>query len=430
MEVLIALVVLLLLIFLRIPLFLALTIVGLVGFYIITGNWNASVLMAAQRVIDTTQNYNLSVVPLFILMGQIISQSGLAASLYRSAHAILWKFPGSHCLTTIATCGLLSSLSGSSIATTATVGPMAMTNMRRRGYADSLSTGSIVAGSTLGIIIPPSVMLVIYGIMTETSIRELFVAGIGPGILGMLLYGLTVLWIVKKRSNSAPIELVKPSKLCTKDIKWTILLVGLVILTLGGIYTGFFTPTESASVGVLGVLVLSFVKNQLPISGYLQAVIDTVKTSSAIFLVVIGSLVFSNFVNVAQFTQWFTGFIDNIGGGIILTLGLFLLAYIILGLFLESMSLLLLTVPIFFPITAALGIDPIWFGIIIIIMIELSLITPPIGMNIFTLQSVVPDTSLKDIYKGAIPFCIANIIRAILVVAFPSIALLLPTIVY
>lgn len=430
MEVLIALAILLIFIFLRVPLFLSLTVVGLVGYFLITGNWSASVSMSAQRVVDTAQNYSLTVVPLFILMGQIISASGLATSLYNVAHSLLRKFPGSHCLTTIATCGCLSSLSGSSIATTATVGPMAMKNMRASGYNDSLSSGSIVAGSTLGIIIPPSVMLVIYGIMTETSIRELFIAGILPGVLGVVLYMLAILWTVRRSPHFAPKDSTQAYKVAASDVKWTMLLTGLITLTLGGIYTGFFTPTESASVGATGVFLLSLLKNQLPASGYLTALASTAKTTASIFLVVIGSLVFSNFVNVAQFAQLFTEFVTGLGGGVILTLALFLLAYAILGMFLESMSLLLLTVPIFYPIIMSLGIDPVWFGIIIIVMIELSLITPPIGMNIFTLQSVVNDISLKDIYSGVVPYCAANVARAILIVVFPGIALVLPALIY
>lgn len=423
--------VLIIMVFLRLPLAFAMGVVGFVGFWYINDyNWTAAMSMAARRIIDTGQDYGLSVIPLFILMGNFVTRAGLSAELYRACNAFVGHRRGGLSMSTILACGGFSAICGSSLATSATMSKVAMPPMRKYGYSDGLAAASIAAGGTLGILIPPSVMLVIYGLLTESSIRELFAAGFLPGLLGITLYLLTVRWVVFRSPESAPPGERADWKerfVALKGIFSTLL---LFVLVMGGIYAGVFTPTEAAGIGASGAFFLALYRRKLNYDVLRDILVDTAKTSASLFAVVICALILSNFVNRAGLP---TALIELIQVGDIspmMAMGIILLIYIILGCVFESMSMMLLTVPIFFPVVVELGFDPIWFGIVVVVVTEISLITPPVGLNVFVLSGLVKDISTGTIFKGILPFWVADMVRLAIVVLFPAVALLLPSLMY
>ena len=418
-------------VFLRLPLAFAMGVVGFFGFWYINDyNWTAAMSMAARRIIDTGQDYGLSVIPLFILMGNFVTKAGLSAELYRACNAFVGHRRGGLSMSTILACGGFSAICGSSLATSATMSKVAMPPMRKYGYSDSLAAASIAAGGTLGILIPPSVMLVIYGLLTESSIRELFAAGFLPGLLGISLYLLTVKWVVFRNPEKAP-----PGErsdwserfVALKGIFSTLM---LFVLVMGGIYAGAFTPTEAAGIGATGAFFLALYRRKLNYEILRDVLVDIAKTSAALFAVVISALILSNFVNRAGLP---TALIELIQVGNVspmMAMGIILLIYIILGCVFESMSMMLLTVPIFFPVVVQLGFDPIWFGIVVVVVTEISLITPPVGLNVFVLSGLVKDISTGTIFRGIFPFWVADMLRLAIIVLFPAVALLLPSLMY
>lgn len=421
---------LLVLVFLRVPLAFAMGLVGFAGFYLLTGNWSAAESMAARRVVDTAMNYSLSVIPLFILMGNFVSHAGLSDALFRASNGFLGHRKGGQAMATIVACGGFSAICGSSLATAATMGRVAMPQMRKYGYKDSLASASIAAGGTLGILIPPSVMLVIYGILTESSIRELFAAGFIPGMLGVLLYLAAVKWVLWRDPEAGP---------ATERVPWperfrALRSVGstliLFVLVIGGIYLGVFTPTEAAGIGAMGAFLIALWRRALTLRVLLDVLMDTVRTTAMLFAVVITALIFANFINRAGLPNDLLGLVNGLDVAPFVVILVILGIYVLLGCVFESMSMLLLTVPVFFPVVAGLGYDLVWFGILVVIVIEISLITPPVGMNVFVLRAVLPDVSTGTIFRGVTPFWFAGMGRALLVLIFPGIALFLPELLY
>lgn len=421
---------LLLLVFLRLPLAFAMGIVGFVGFYMITGNWNAAEAMAARRVVDTAMNYGLSVIPLFILMGNFVSHAGLSDALFRASNGFLGHRKGGQAMATIVACGGFSAICGSSLATAATMGRVAMPQMHKYGYQDSLASAAIAAGGTLGILIPPSVMLVIYGILTETSIRELFAAGFIPGILGIVLYLLAVKWVLWRDPSAGPAAERVPWAERIKALKSVGSTLALFVLVIGGIYLGVFTPTEAAGIGAMGAFVIALLRRALTPQIVMNVLMDTVRTTAMLFAVVLTALIFANFINRAGLPDDLLAFVNGLEVAPFMVILVILAIYVLLGCVFESMSMMLLTVPVFFPVVAGLGFDLVWFGILVVIVIEISLITPPVGMNVFVLRAVLPDVSTGTIFRGVTPFWFAGMARALLVLVFPSIVLLLPQLLY
>lgn len=424
---------LLIMIFLRIPLGVSMGIVGVVGFALtqiyIYGNprgWDAALKMIPQVAFETGMAYSLSVVPLFILMGNFITESGLSAKLYRASNAFLGHFVGGLAMATVVACGLFSAVCGSSMATSATMSKVAMPSMRKYNYADSLATGSIAAGGTLGILIPPSVILVIYGIMTESDIGKLFMAGILPGILGILLYMAAVWVTVKLKPESGPAGDRSTGKERFRAFKGIWGVAVLFVVVMGGIYTGVFTPTEAAGIGASGALIIALLLRTLTWKSFYQILVNTAKTTAMLFFLVIGAMMFSNFISLAglpdELRDWVVG--QNMSPALVVLaiIGI----YLILGTVLESLSMILLTVPIFYPMMQAMGFDLIWFGILVVVVTEISLITPPVGLNVFVLKAMLPDVKLSTIFKGVTPFWIADIVRLALIASIPAIALALP----
>ncbi|WP_036817450.1 TRAP transporter large permease, partial [Photobacterium sanctipauli] len=396
---------LLIMVFLRLPLAFAMGVVGFFGFwYLVDYNWMAAMSMAARRIIDTGQDYSLSVIPLFILMGNFVTKAGLSKELYQACNAFVGHRKGGLSMSTILACGGFSAICGSSLATSATMSKVAMPPMRKYGYSDGLASASIAAGGTLGILIPPSVMLVIYGLLTESSIRELFAAGFIPGVLGIVLYLMAVRWVVYRDPTSAPPgERMswKERLIALKGIASTIM---LFVLVMGGIYIGAFTPTEAAGIGACGAFALAFFRGALNYQVMREILLDTAKTSAALFAVVISALILSNFVNRAGLPDALIEMIVAVEMSPYLAMAVILMIYILLGCVFESMSMMLLTVPIFFPVVVQMGFDPIWFGIVVVVVTEISLITPPVGLNVFVLSGVIKDIKTSTIFKGVVPF--------------------------
>ncbi|WP_370197906.1 TRAP transporter large permease [Roseibium sp.] len=423
----------LVLVLLRVPIAFAMGFVGMIGFMIESG-YRASISMTARLIIDTSQDYGLSVVPLFILMGLFVNKAGISRELYAASNAFLGHFRGGLAMATIVACGGFAAISGSSLATAATMSKVAMPDMRRFGYADKLSTASIAAGGTLGILIPPSVILVIYGLLTETSIGKLFVAGIIPGLLGVVLYLVAVQFTVWRDPEAGPAgERINLSGRLSalKDV-WAVLL--LFFLVIGGLYGVFdvppinlsFSPTEAAGMGAMGAFLIALARRRLSLADALEALRETAMTAASLFAVLIGAWIFSNFVNIAGLPTALSDMVTAYNLPPWMVMGLILLIYIALGCVFESLSMLLLTVPIFFPVVTGLGYDPIWFGIIVVVVTEISLITPPVGLNVFVLRAVVGDVPTATIFKGVTPFWMVDIIRLIILLTLPGLVLLLP----
>ncbi|NCF48173.1 MAG: TRAP transporter large permease subunit [Bacteroidetes bacterium] len=417
---------LLILAFMRMPLGLALGIVGVVGFGELA-SYRAAVSSAARLVIDSGQSYGLSVLPMFILMGLLVERGGMAKELYRAAYVFLGHRRGGLAMSTIAACGMFSAICGSSLATAATMSKVSMPEMRRYKYHDSLATASIAAGGTLGILIPPSVMLVIYGLMTEQSVGKLFIAGVLPGLLGVLFYLLAVVFVVTRNPAMGPAgeRTNWAGRLMALRDVWTTL--GLFIFVIGGIYAGLFTPTEAAGIGAAGALLIAWKRGALKDGALMSVLRDTGITTAKLFFVLFGALIFSNFVNRAGLPDGLISIVTAFELSPLGVIFIIMLVYVLLGCVFESLSMILLTVPIFAPLVAGLGFDLIWFGILVVVVTEISLITPPIGLNVFVLKGVLKDVSVKTIFKGVTPFWIADICRLALLALVPSISLLLPS---
>jgi len=415
-----------LLLFAGVPIGFGMLVVGVAGFAYLT-DWDAARAMLGQLAFETPLSYGLTVVPLFILMGNFITASRLSNELYRAAHALLGHLRGGLALATLLACAGFSAVCGSSLATAATMSRVAMPSMRKFRYADSLATGSVAAGGTLGILIPPSIVLVLYGIMTNNDIGKLFVAGVLPGLLGLGLYMVAVLVMTTVRPDFGPPgpRASWRERLNAVAGVWGVAL--LFVVVIGGIYVGAFTPTEAAGIGAGGAFVFALARRTLTVRDMVCVLLETARMTTAIFVILIGALLFANFVNIAGLPDALIGWVNAMGTSSTAIIVTITIIYIFLGCILESMSMLLLTVPIFYPVAIGAGFDPIWFGVLIVVVIEISLITPPIGMNVFVMKSTLPDVATSTIFRGVVPFIVADLVRVATLIAVPSIALFLPS---
>ncbi|MBR9868968.1 MAG: TRAP transporter large permease [Oceanospirillales bacterium] len=430
---LIGFVALLILIFARVPLGYAMGIVGVCGFAYVQqveyGNprgWDAALNMVSQVSFETGLSYSLSVVPLFILMGNFITEAGLSSQLYRASNAFLGHFKGGLALATVVSCGAFSAVCGSSMATAATMSRVAMPSMRKYKYSDGLASGSIAAGGTLGILIPPSVILVVYGMITETDIGLLFIAGLLPGLIGIIFYmaAVSVTVYIKPEAGPAGERSGWGERLVAFRDVWTICLLFFVVM--GGIYSGVFTPTEAAGIGASGAFLIALFRRRLTFNRLVETLVSTVRTTAMLFFLVIGAVLFSNFINLAGLPDSLRDAVLGMELSPVWVIIAIIGIYVLLGCVLESMSMILLTVPVFYPLVQAMGFDLIWFGILVVVVTEISLITPPVGLNVFVLKSVLPDVRLSTIFKGVTPFWIADIVRLLLIATVPAISLVLP----
>lgn len=423
----------------RMPIAFAMGAVGIVGFGYLQGlsfdnlfdfRWTGPLALATNRIIDTSQEYGLSVIPLFILMGNFVTKANLSGELYKASNAFLGHRKGGLAMATIVACGGFSAICGSSLATSATMAKVAMPPMRKYGYSDGLASASIAAGSTLGILIPPSVILLMYGLLTETSIRELFAAGFLPGILGILLYLVAVRYVVWRHPEKGPSAERTGLAERIQALKnvWGVLVLFLVVM--GGIYLGVFTPSEAAGVGAGGAFLIALMRKSLTIEAIFHALIDTGRTTAMLFSVLIGALIFSDFITIAGLPAELLAFVQSFNLSAFGVILIIIAIYLVLGMVFESLSMILLTVPIFYPLVQSLGFDLVWFGIVVVVVTEISLITPPVGMNVFVLSAVLKDVKAGTIFKGITPFWCADMVRLGLIVVFSSVALFLPELLY
>ncbi|MCK7614910.1 TRAP transporter large permease [Roseibium sediminicola] len=421
------------LVLVRVPIAIAMIIVGTAGFAALR-NWNAALNLLGNAAFDTGLSFTLSVIPLFILMGNLLTISGVSQSLFSTAHRLLHRMRGGLAMAAIVACGGFSAVCGSSLATAATMSKVAMPSMRKAGYADSLATGSIAAGGTLGILIPPSVILIIYGLLTEADIGKLFIAGIIPGLLGVLFYLAAVYVTVLLKPGLAPQD-AEDLQLERKDVWGVLAVVGLFAVIMIGIYGGFFTPTEAAGIGAAAALVIALVSGGLTWEKLYSAGLNCARTTAMIFAIIIGAEVFSNFISYAGVPDALLSFVQSLDVNAYVVILVLVLIYVVLGAVLESLSMILLTVPVFFPLVTSLDFgsgllsDPemvlIWFGIVVVVVTEISLISPPIGLNVFVLRSVLTDVPLRTMFAGILPFWLADILRLALLIAVPALSLLL-----
>lgn len=406
----------------RVPVGVAMGLVGVGGFAAIAG-WGPALNLLAISPLRTVTDYNLSLIPMFILMGVLATNSGMSRELFRAGQAWLGRYKGGLALATIGACGGFAAICGSSVATAATMSKIALPEMRRFGYRDDVATGVIAAGGTLGILIPPSVVLAVYAFITEQDVGQLFIAGVVPGILAVIMYMATVrIAYGGELPAGSPVPWLDRFR-SLRGI-WAVLL--LFIAIIGGIYAGVVTPTEAAAAGAFLTALIGILRGRLNASSILHSLIEALRTTVAIFTVLIGALLFGYFLAITQTPQKITSFLITLDLGNYGTLLLILLFFVALGCILDAMAMIILLVPIVFPIITQLGFDPIWFGVIIVMTVELGLITPPVGMNVFVINSIVPDTNLVGIFKGVMPFVLVDILRLALLIAFPAIVLYLP----
>lgn len=409
----------------RTPIAFAMLIVGFFG-YALLRDFNSATALLLTESYSTVSSYNLIVVPMFILLGNISSAAGFSRGLYDAANAWVGRWPGGLASASVLGCAAFSAVSGSSVATAVTIGKVAMPEMRRLGYADGLAAGSVAAGGTLGFLIPPSTAFVLYAILTEESIGRLFMAGILPGLLMTASFVATVCLIVLFRPSSGPRgeKLLLAQKMAT--LIDSIPLLAIIVISIGGIYIGAFTPVEASGVGAAMVILLALIRRKLSWTAFTGAVLETLKTSAMLFFIVISANVLNPFLAMTNIPQTLGSSLTSLGLGPYETLAVIIFFYILLGMFMDELAMIVLTIPIVYPIIVGMGFDPIWFGVILVIVVQMGLIAPPVGLNVFVVRSVTPEVPLLTIYKGVMPFLLAMAAALLLIIVFPQIALLIP----
>jgi C4-dicarboxylate transporter, DctM subunit len=410
---------------LRVPLAFAMGLVGFVGLGLLRG-WAPAMASTAQVVFDTGFAYTLSVVPLFILMGNFVARAGLAHELFAAAYAFIGHLRGGLAHATVLACAGFGAICGSSIATAATMTKVAYPPMKKLGYADYLSTGVISAGGTLGIMIPPSTIMVIYGIVTETNIGKLFAAGVLPGLLCALLLMAGVVWIVRRDPQAGP-----GGERSGWSARWTALrgiwgVIVLVVVALGGIYGGVFTATEGAGIGAGGAFVFALLRGRLTLKTLFEVLVESARTTAMLFTILIAATIFSSFVNFTSMPGDLKDGITHLGLPPLAIIAAMMLVYVLLGTIMEELTMVLLTLPVFFPVVVQLGFDPVWFGVLIVLVVQVGLISPPVGMNMFVINALLRNVPLMQIFRGSAIFCVPLAMGLVLVIAFPQLALWLP----
>ena len=412
-EGLVGLTVMMLICCLRVPISFAMAIVGFVGYaYMRDWNWAVAFATVQTKLYETGRNYTLSVVPLFILMGNFVTRAGMSQELFRAAYAFIGHLRGGLAMATIWASAGFGGICGSSIATAATFAKVAYPSMKKFGYSDRLAAGVVAGGGTLGIMIPPSTIMVIYGVFTETNIGKLFAAGIIPGIIGAILLCLAVQYMTWRERLRA-----------LKDV-WAVAV--LFFFVMGGIYGGFFTATEGAAMGAFGAMVFALSRRALTWRTLYDALLESARTTSMLFMILIGALIFAEFVNITTMPSDMKALVTRFNVSPTMVVAAICAIYVVLGTAMEELSMILLTIPVFFPVIVHLGFDPVWFGIIIVCVVEIGLISPPVGMNMFVLRTLIPEVSTATIFSGVLPFMWADVVRLAILVAFPWLSLWLP----
>ena len=415
-----------LLLALRMYIGMAMAIVGFLGLCFLIG-FDAGTGILGITPLAEGSSYTLSVIPLFVLMGQFAFISGISTDIYRTVYAWMGHFRGGLAMATVLACAGFAAVCGSSLATGATMGMVAIPEMKKYRYDHRLSMGCVAAGGTLGILIPPSIGFVIYGILTEVSIGKLFMAGFIPGVLLASIFIIAVYVQCKVNPEMGPRGLKATWKEKIKSLAGTWGMLLLFVIVMGGIYMGVFTPTEAAGVGAFGAFIFALLKGKINMKSLIQCLMDTGKTTAMIFLIIIGANIFSTFLGLAKLPMGLADFIAALALPKTIVLIGIILIFIALGCVMDCYAIMILTVPIIFPVIEALQFDPIWFGVIMVIVLEMGLITPPVGLNVFVLKAAAPEVPLTTIFKGIWPFLISALIAIALLIIFPRIALFLPS---
>ena len=421
----IGIIVLIVLLYSKMPVGFAMGFLGLIGFSYVV-NFDAGLNLLARDVWDVFSSYNLTVIPLFVFMGQIAFHAGISRRLYDSAYVLLGHRRGGLAMTTVGACAAFSAICGSTNATAATMATVALPEMKRYGYDMGLATGTVAAAGSLGILIPPSVIFIVYGILTEQSIGKLFAAGILPGILLCFLFLLTIHLRVMKNPSLAPPG--PKSNIREKFRSFAGILETMILfaLVMGGIFFGLFTPTEAAAIGAFMTLLIAIIRRQLYWKGFIQSLADTTKISCMIMVIVTGAVIFGHFMAITRIPYILADYVSSLPLSPHAIIGVIIFVYLIGGCFMDALAMIMLTIPIFFPVVQKLGFDPIWFGVVIVLITEMGVITPPVGINVYVVYGVARDVPLEKIFRGVFPMLIALFVCNLLLVLFPQIALWLP----
>ncbi len=411
---------------LGLPLALSMAVAGLVGMGLMLG-WPQAFSSVTQTIFETGFAYQLSVVPLFVLMGSFVVRAGMARELFAAAQAFIGHLRGGLAMATIIACGGFGAICGSSVATAATMTRVAYPEMRRHGYGEQLAAGSVAAGGTLGILIPPSTLMVIYGITTETTIGKLFVAGILPGIVAIGLLCVAVGWVAARDPSAAPAARSVPwrERWATLRSIWGV--IALFALVIGGIYGGYFTATEGAGVGACGAFVFALLRGRLTLKIVREVLAESSRTTAMLFTIVIAAGIFSNFINFTALPSELKALVLQFSPHPIFVIVAMMVIYILLGTVMEELSMILLTLPVFFPIVVSLGFDPVWFGVLIVCIVEIGMISPPVCMNLFVVKSLLPQVPMRTVFRGVTPFVVADVVRLGILITLPVISLWLPS---
>jgi len=422
---LIGLAILVIFLFSRMPVAFVMGLLGVVGFsYVVSVE--GGMRMLAKDFFDIFGSYSLTVVPLFMLMGQITFHAGISSRLFDTAYKLIGHLPGGLAMAAVAACAGFAAICGSTNAAAATMGTVALPEMKRYKYDDELATGTIAAGGSLGILIPPSVIFIVYGILTEQSIGSLFIAGIVPGLLLSFLFVAAIYVWVKMKPETAP----RGPKTTLKEKLVSLAGVGdtliLFILVMGGLFAGFFTPTEAGAVGAGGAILLGFIRRRLTWKGFIQAAIESTRISCMVLVIVAGATMFGHFLAITRIPFALATWVSELAMPHWAIMAFIIFLYLIGGAFVDALALILLTIPIFYPVVTSMGYDPIWFGVIIVLVTQMGVITPPVGVNVYIVNGIAKDVPLMTIFRGAVPFLIAIILCSLIMIPFPQIALFLP----
>jgi C4-dicarboxylate transporter DctM subunit len=417
---------LLLLFLLRFPVAFSMALVGFAGFAYLTG-WEPALSLLAQDIFETFSSYPLSVIPMFILMGTFAFASGISRRLYDTAYAWVGHFRGGLTIATVLACAGFASICGSTAATAATMGQIALPEMKKYKYDSKLATGTVAAAGTLGILIPPSTIFIVYGIMTEGSIGKLFIAGVLPGAILTVFFVLTVGYLCVRHPELGPPG--TPTTWAKKLRAFTGIVeaVVLFLMTIGGLFLGWFSPTQAGAIGAGGALLIGLGRGQLTWARFIDACKEGLRTSCMVLFIITGATVFGHFMAVSTIPFILAEWVANLPIPTMGIMGVIIFIYFLGGFFMDSMALVVVTIPIFFPLVMKLGFDPIWFGVIIVLVAEMGVITPPVGVNVFVIKGIAPDIPLHVIFRGIFPFLYGLILLTILLMVFPQIATFLPS---
>ena len=410
---------------LRMPVAFAMALIGFVGFAYLTSP-EAALGLLSHDIFDTFSSYPLSVIPMFILMGNFAFASGISRRLYKMTYTWVGELQGGLTIATVFACAGFGAICGSSTATAATMGQIALPEMKRYKYDDTLATGTIAAAGTLGILIPPSTVLIVYGVLTEESIGKLFIAGVLPGILLSIFFAATVVILCRRNPSIGPAGVATSWKEKIKSTTGIIETLVLFLLAIGGLFLGWFSPTQAGAIGAGGALIIGLARRQLTWQSFFEAGKEGLRTSCMVLFIITGATVFGHFMAVSRIPFVLADWLGSLPINPMAVMVVIIFIYFIGGFFMDSMALIVLTIPIFFPLVMKLGFDPIWFGVIIVLVGEMGVITPPVGVNVFVIKGIAPDVPLERIFKGIVPFLIALIIVTLILIVFPQIATFLP----